>query len=317
MRVLITGVAGFIGFHLAEHLSKKKKFSVLGIDSLNKYYSIKLKKKRLALLSQFPNFEFKKINIAKSKRLESEILKFAPDIIFHLAGQPGVLYSFKNPRSYIVNNTEATVRLINIAKRVQIKKFIFASSSSVYGDQKKYPITENAKPNPKNLYALTKFECEKKIAKILKGTSTAYLIFRFFTVYGPYGRPDMFIHKFLNKLKKNQKIELYNSGKNYRDFTYIEDVIKVLVKSITKKIDKTVLNICRSHPIKTENLVNKILKLYKKNKIQIKKIGYVNGEMLKTHGSNQKLKKTLKIKSFKSIDEGLRKTIINFKKNNF
>jgi len=313
MRYLITGAAGFIGFHLVNKLCQNKKNIILGIDSVNNYYSIKVKNLRLKLLKKNKNFSFKKINLEDKNKTNETIRKFKPDAVFHLAGQPGVLYSFKNPKSYKKNNINATKVIVNACKIQKIKKFIYASSSSIYGDQKKFPIKENFKENPKNYYAITKFKCEKIIEKIFSSSKVNYVMFRFFTVYGPLGRPDMFIHKFLNCLRINKKILLYNNGLNFRDFTYIDDVVKVLNFSLKKMPKNKILNICRSHPIQTLKLVKLITKIYGKKTIKVINTGFVRGEMLKTHGSNKLLKKNFKKLKFVDINYGLRKTIKFFK----
>ena len=313
MRYLITGAAGFIGFHLVNKLCQNKKNIILGIDSVNNYYSIKVKNLRLKLLKKNKNFSFKKINLEDKNKTNETIRKFKPDAVFHLAGQPGVLYSFKNPKSYKKNNINATKVIVNACKIQKIKKFIYASSSSIYGDQKKFPIKENFKENPKNYYAITKFKCEKIIEKFFSSSKVNYVMFRFFTVYGPLGRPDMFIHKFLNCLRINKKILLYNNGLNFRDFTYIDDVVKVLNFSLKKMPKNKILNICRSHPIQTLKLVKLITKIYGKKTIKVINTGFVRGEMLKTHGSNKLLKKNFKKLKFVDINYGLRKTIKFFK----
>jgi len=317
MKILVTGSAGFIGYHLVENLSKNKKNTVLGIDSVNSYYSTKLKKLRIRILKKNKNFTFKKINLQNRKNTENIIKKFRPDTIFHIAGQPGVLYSFINPLSYRKNNTLATENLILTCKKYKIKKFIFASSSSVYGDQKTFPIKENFKKNPKNYYAKTKLKCEQMIKKIFNNSDTEYMIYRFFTVYGPLGRPDMFIHKYLNSIKKNKKILLHNNGMNFRDFTYVDDLIRILILTMKKIPTIKTLNICRSKPIKTTYLVNLINKIYGKNKNKIVNTGFVKGEMLKTHGSNNKLKKNFKNLKFTDLNLGLTKTIAAYKKFNY
>ena len=165
MKILVTGSAGFIGYHLVENLLNNVKNTVIGVDSINGYYSTKIKKLRIKILKRKKNFIFKKINLENKKKLEITIKKFLPNAVFHIAGQPGVLYSFKNPLSYKKNNTNATENLTLICKKYKIKKFIFASSSSVYGDQKIFPIKENFKKNPKNYYAKTKLKCEEIIKK--------------------------------------------------------------------------------------------------------------------------------------------------------
>ena len=314
MRILITGSTGFIGFHLAKYLISKN-FNVIGIDSINNYYSPKLKKKRLSILKTKEKFDFKKLNLNNKKKLEQLFKIFRPSIVIHLAGQPGVLYSFKNPKSYYTNNVKATETLCNICKKYNIKKFIFGSSSSIYGDQKKYPIKESFTPNPKNPYAKTKLKSEKLVIKSFKNSKVNYLIFRFFTVYGPFGRPDMFIHKFLNKIKKKQTIKLHNHGLNFRDFTFVGDVVKIIHISIKKNVNNKIFNICRSKPIITNRLVNMILKSFPKKFVKIIKTGFVKGEMLKTHGSNKFLKNNFGRLVFTDLKVGLNTTINSFKKN--
>ena len=311
MKILITGSSGFIGYHLADLLSKKNK--VLGIDNHNNYYSENIKKKRLFLLKKNKNFTFKKINLKNKNSLEEIFKKFKPEVVYHCAGQPGVIYSLKNPKSYKINNIIVTKIICDLSKKYNIKKFLFASSSSVYGDQKKFPIKETFKLNPKNPYAKTKLRSEKIIISTFNNSKIAFVIFRFFTVYGPFGRPDMFIHKFLNSLKNRKSIKLHNKGLNYRDFTYVGDVVKILHKSLYKKIDKKILNICRSKPIITTKLVKLILKFYKTKKVKIKETKFVKGEILKTHGSNNKLKKIFGNMVFTDLEKGLKKTINNYK----
>lgn len=314
MRIIITGSAGFIGYHLAKKLLKNKKNQVLGIDSLNNYYSVTVKKLRIKFLKNNKNFVYKKINLRVKSKVDKIFKIFNPDLVYHIAGQPGVLYSFKNPKSYQLNNIDATKVISSAAKKYQTKKFIFASSSSVYGDQKKFPIKENFKKNPKNYYAKTKLKCEEIIKKKFTNSDTEYMIYRFFTVFGPLGRPDMFIHKFLNSIKKNKRILLHNNGMNYRDFTYIDDLVKILIQTTKKIPTDKILNICRSKPIKTTHLVNLINKIYGNNKNKIINTGFVKGEMLKTHGSNSLLKKNFTNLKFTDLAFGLKKTVATYKK---
>ena len=317
MRIIITGSAGFIGYHLAKKLLKNKKNQVLGIDSLNNYYSIKVKKLRIKFLKNNKNFVYKKINLRVKSKVDKIFKIFNPDLVYHIAGQPGVLYSFKNPKSYQLNNIDATKVISSAAKKYQTKKFIFASSSSVYGDQKKFPILESAKTNPKNYYAKTKLSCEKIIKTTFIKSNTEFMIFRFFTVFGPFGRPDMFIHKFLNSIKNKKKIFLHNNGLNYRDFTYIDDLIKILILTLKKFPKDKLLNICRSKPIKTINLVKLIINFYGGKTSKIVNTGFVKGEMLKTHGSNNLLKKNFKKIKFTKLELGLKKTVDIYKKTGF
>jgi UDP-glucuronate 4-epimerase len=316
MKIIVTGSAGFIGFHLIRNLIKNKKNKILGIDSINNYYPTIIKKLRIKLLINNKNFSFKKTNLQNKKKIDLIFRDFKPDIVFHLAGQPGVLYSFKNPDSYRLNNINATEVISDVSKKYEIKKFILASSSSVYGDQKKFPIKENVKKNPKNYYAKTKLLSEKIIKKKFINSNIKYIIFRFFSVYGSFGRPDMFIHKYLNTIKNNKKMHLHNNGLNYRDFTYVEDLCRILIRSLITVPNVKTLNICRSMPIQTTKLISIINRLYNNKKDPFIKTGVVKGEMLKTHGSNKLLKANFKGIKFTNIKDGLKEVIFNFKKFN-
>ena len=300
MRYLITGSAGFIGYHLSLKLLKKG-FLVFGIDSLNNYYSNKLKLLRLKNLKRFKNFYFKKINLCNFSKTKKFLINANPDVVFHLAGQPGVLYSYKNPKSYNKNNIIATKNLIKIVNSSNIKKFIFSSSSSVYGDQIKFPITENAKLNPKNYYAVTKKICEQKIKSSLK---IPYIIFRIFTVYGTLGRPDMFFSIFLRNIYRGLKNKLFNFGNYFRDFTYIDDVTEVFYLSSFKKIKNITLNLCSSNPVKMIEVVN-ILKNKINKKFDILYLGKRKGEMLKTYGSNKKIRTIFNKKKYMKLSSGI------------
>jgi len=307
MKVLVTGCAGFIGYHLSSYLLKKK-FHVIGFDNLNPYYSIKLKNQRLKILKKFKNFEFHKLDISNKKKLSNLFKLHRLDIIYHLSAQPGIMYSYKNPRSYKQNNILATKNLIELVKRNDnIKKFIFASSSSVYGKQNKYPISEKFDLHPQNYYGKTKKICEDIIIKNLSNNKVKkYIIYRFFTVYGSFGRPDMFITGFRYR-KKNSILNLYNYGNYERDFTYIDDIVKVLSKSIKNSdANNKIINICSGNPIRVKNLANLLEKKFKKNtKIILKPPR--KGEMIKTHGDSAKLKKIFNIKKFTNIKSGINK----------
>lgn len=255
------------------------------------------------------NFNFFKINIADPVKLEKIFYNYNPDVVYHLSGQPGVLYSLKNPKIYKINNFIATKNICKLCKKYEIKKFFFASSSSIYGDQKIFPIKESSKPIPKNPYARTKLNSEKVVQKSFKKSNIKYVIFRFFTVYGPLGRPDMFIHKFLKSMKENKTISLFNNGLNFRDFTYVDDVVKILFLFLKKNSDKKIINICRSKPVRTIELLNILKKNCNKKNIKIKMTGFVKGEMLKTHGSNKKLKKYIGNMKFTDLKKGINKTV--------
>lgn len=309
---LITGCAGFIGFHMCKYLIKKK-IKVLGIDNLNKYYSKKLKLDRLKILKKNKNFTFYNVDLRNKKKLQSLLINFKNFNIIHFAAQPGVIYSYKNPNSYYENNILATKNLVSITKKLDISQFIFISSSSVYGDKKKYPIKEISKLNPINFYAKTKIKCEKIIHQNFKNSKHSTKILRPFTVYGPFGRPDMLILKMLTLIRKKKLINIYNYGNYLRDFTYIDDVVEIIFKlSLKKNIKIQTFNVCASKPIK----INDILKMFKSIFNKSFKIRYKpkrKGEMEITYGSNLKLLKLLKNKNFIKFNVGLKRTILWYK----
>ena len=310
---LITGCAGFIGFHMCQYLLKKK-LNVIGIDSINEYYSKKLKLNRLKLLKKNKTFKFNNINLCEKKKLERALRKTDNLKIIHFAAQPGVMYSYKNPKSYFANNILATKNLVEVSKKLNILQFLFISSSSVYGDKKKYPIKENTQLIPKNYYAKTKIQCENIIKKNFKKSNHSTKILRPFTVYGPFGRPDMLILKMLTYIRKNKELSIYNFGNYLRDFTYVEDVVEILFKlSLKKNLKIKTFNICASKPIKINDLL-KIFKKFLKRSFKIKYFPKRKGEMLVTYGSNENLLKFINFRKFTTFNIGLKKTINWYKK---
>ena len=313
-KVLITGVAGFIGFSLAKKLCEDG-FLIKGIDNYDPYYSVQLKKKRIEYLKKFKNFHFKKIDITKKKLVENYFNKNEFDQVIHLAAQAGVRYSLTNPDKYIDVNFLGFINIIENVINKKIDKFIFASSSSVYGEQKKYPVKESYKLNPKNIYAQTKVLNENISFDLNQKNNTKIIGLRFFTVYGEWGRPDMFIMKYLNAIYLKKKINIFNRGNHYRDFTYIDDVTSMVKKIIIKETKKNyqIYNICSNRPIYLKKLISII------NKITLKKplvamTKFQKADVLKTHGDNKKIKKYLNYKKFTNINLGLKKTIEWFNK---
>ncbi len=225
-KIFITGACGFIGFHTA------KKFldignKVHGFDSMNSYYDKRLKKSRLSILKNNKNFTFTKNKLENKSSLENELKKFKPDIIIHLAAQAGVRYSIKKPRVYLNSNVNGTFNVIEAAYKVKVKHLIIASSSSVYGANKKIPFREIDKTDSQlSIYAATKKSNESMAHAYSSIWNLPITMLRFFTVYGPWGRPDMALFKFTEGIIKQKKIDVYNKGKMFRDFTYIDDIVK-------------------------------------------------------------------------------------------
>ena len=314
MNILITGCAGFIGYSLAKKLLKNNKNNIFGFDNLNKFYSIKLKKKRLSNLNKNKNFKFFKIDLADKKKLFYLFKQKKIDIIFHFAAQAGVRYVSTHPEKFIHSNILGFHNLLSTSKEFDIKKFFYASSSSVYGDSNKFPVDEKSKLNPKNIYGLSK-KLNEEYIKIYSNEKTKYIGLRFFTVYGEWGRPDMLILKYLDYAKKNKTFYLNNSGNHWRDFTYIDDVTKILTKLINKKFKKNeVYNICSNRPILIKNLISYLNEKTGFNKI--KNINVNNIEVFKTHGKNLKLKNKINFSNYSNFHKNVDKTINWFKKYN-
>ena len=233
-KILVTGVAGFIGFHLARRLLSDGQ-KVWGIDNLSPYYDPNLKKARLKQITGEKNFQFSRLDIADRRKILAFFEKEKFDYVVHLAAQAGVRYSLINPFSYVKSNLDGFINILEGCRRTKVKHLLFASSSSVYGANTKMPfsVRQNV-DHPLSLYAAT-----KKANELMAHTYSAlYQIpttgLRFFTVYGPWGRPDMALFKFSEAILKNKPIEVYNYGKMERDFTYIDDVVEGIVRLLEK-----------------------------------------------------------------------------------
>ena len=246
MKILITGSSGFIGFHLAKKLLEKG-IDICGYDSMNNYYDVGLKKARLNILKKYKNFKFVKNKIENEKILKNTIIKFKPNVIIHLAAQAGVRYSIKNPDTYLHSNVIGTFNIIKICNSIRVSHLIIGSSSSVYGANKKFPFQEIDKSDHQvSFYAATKKSTESLAHSYSALWNLPTTVLRFFTVYGPWGRPDMAYFKFTKKILNGKKIDIYNKGKMYRDYTYIDDIIDGILGLIKKppslKIKKKIKN---------------------------------------------------------------------------
>jgi UDP-glucuronate 4-epimerase len=225
MKILITGSSGFIGFHLSKLLLEKGN-NVHGIDSMNNYYDVSLKNARLKILLKYKKFSFSKTNLENNKKIENIFIKFKPQIVIHLAAQAGVRYSIDKPRVYLKSNIDGTFNVIESSHKIGVKHLIMASSSSVYGANKKIPFKEIEKTETQlSIYASTKKANESMAHSYSNIWNIPITMLRFFTVYGPWGRPDMALFKFTKGILENKKIDIYNNGKMYRDFTYIDDIV--------------------------------------------------------------------------------------------
>jgi UDP-glucuronate 4-epimerase len=233
-KIYITGAAGFIGFHAAKKFLDKG-LKVHGFDSINNYYDTSLKRSRLNILKKYKNFSFTKALLEKQKLLNQSVLRFKPSIIIHLAAQAGVRYSIDNPDIYLNSNILGTFNVIKIANKIKVKHLIIGSSSSVYGANKKIPFQEIDKTDHQvSFYAATKKSTESLAHSYSSLWKLPITMLRFFTVYGPLGRPDMAYFKFTKKILDGKKIDIYNRGKMYRDYTYIDDIVDGIYKLLNK-----------------------------------------------------------------------------------
>ena len=234
VKIIVTGAAGFIGFHLSQKLLDLG-HQVLGIDNLNDYYDVALKQARLSQLVDHPNFEFQKLELSNPSTTAAIFKSFNPEIVVHLAAQAGVRYSIQNPHAYVDSNLVAFVNILEGCRHHQVKHLVYASSSSVYGANTKVPFSVDDPVNtPVSFYAAT-----KRANELMAYTySHLYQIpitgLRFFTVYGPWGRPDMAYFSFTRNILARQTIDIFNNGNMRRDFTYIDDIIEGIIRVITK-----------------------------------------------------------------------------------
>ena len=322
MRVLVTGNCGFIGFHFSNFLLKKN-YKVYGLDSINNYYDIKLKKNRLKLLNRYKNFKFYNFDITNKNKLINFFDKIKIDYIINLAAYAGVQYSLKYPDLYFNTNEIGFYNILENAKRKKIKNIIFASSSSVIGNNKSIYSKETDKTDsPISLYAATKKNNEIIAHFYASNYKMRIIGIRFFTAYGPFGRPDLSIYKFADSIIKNKTLTLNNYGNHYRDFTYIEDVTKCLFKLMhLKKFHKVdrkesnyfqIFNIGAGENIKITKVV-KLLEKLTNLKAKIKLGPKKKGDVISSRSSTKKLYRNINYKPNTKINIGLKKFIKWFK----
>lgn len=328
MKYLITGSSGFIGAKLCEKLLENPHNEVIGIDNMNDYYDVNLKRSRLELLKKHSNFIFHKINIAEKDKLLAIFKEEKPDYVINLAAQAGVRYSIKNPDIYIESNLVGFFNILEACRTYPVKHLIYASSSSVYGDNDKIPYSTTDKTDsPVSLYAATKKSNELLAYAYSKLYNIPSTGLRFFTVYGPFGRPDMAYFSFANKLVNNESIEIFNFGNCKRDFTYIDDVIEGITRVIPVPPQSTintdglimppykVYNIGHGEPInlidfitilKDELIKAKILPSDYNLSEHQKLIPMQPGDVITTYADTKDFEKDFKYKPATSLRAGLR-----------
>ena len=306
--ILVTGSAGFIGFSLSKKLLEDGR-TVVGIDNMNKYYDVNLKKARLEILQSFDNFSFYKEDIQNLDALKDIFKQQQIDIICNLAAQAGVRYSLEDPFSYQKSNLEGFLNLLEMAREYKISNFVYASSSSVYGSNKKVPFSvDDRVDNPISLYAATK----KANELIAHAYSHLFNIpctgLRYFTVYGPWGRPDMALFLFTDAILNNRPINVYNYGDMKRDFTYIDDIVAGTIAAIDRPAHYDVFNLGNS---KTEQLMKLIRILEGELGLEAKKnmMAMQPGDVKQTSADIQKTREILGFDPKTTLEEGIKKFV--------
>lgn len=323
MKILVTGAAGFIGFHLTVALLNKG-FKVIGLDNLNNYYDPELKKSRLKKISEninFANFDFFEADISNKDFVSKLFHEYNFDFVINLAAQAGVRYSIENPHTYIDSNILGFLNILEGCKNSKVKHLVFASSSSVYGMNKNQPFNTDDKTDyPISLYAASKKSNELMAYTYSHLFNIPTTGLRFFTVYGPYGRPDMAYYKFTKSIINGEPISIYNNGKMHRDFTYIDDI----VEGITRVMEKTpiskeniytssspkysIYNIGNNKPISLNTFIGAIEKACDMNAIK-KSLPMQPGDVPITFADIDSLYDFIEFKPTTNIDDGIKKFV--------
>ena len=342
MKILITGTAGFIGFHLVNKLVQEN-HEIVGLDNINNYYDVNLKYARLkeAGIGQvsekkkaspkgevssantgkrikshkFPNYTFVKLDLADNKAILNLFKKEKFDYVVHLAAQAGVRYSLENPHSYIDSNITGFLNILEACRNFPVKHLVFASSSSVYGANKKIPFSEEDRTDlPVSLYGVTKKSNELMASAYNHLFNIPVTGLRFFTVYGPWGRPDMAYFLFTKAIFDGKKIKVFNNGKMKRDFTYIDDIIPVINVVLTKPTSNfTMYNIGHSKPVELGYFIKTLEE--KIGKLAIKEfLPMQQGDLEETFAETNKLKKLTGFNPVTELDKGLENFVSWYKK---
>tara|TARA_B100000575_G_scaffold255980_1_gene226070 strand:- start:1750 stop:2727 length:978 start_codon:yes stop_codon:yes gene_type:complete len=312
-KVVVTGCSGFIGFHLSNSLLDSDHM-VIGIDSLNNAYDVKLKEKRLEELNKKENFLFLNNNLSEQNSLD-EVKKHELSTFYHLAARAGVRQSFLDPNSYIEDNTLATANISNFCKEMSVQDLILASTSSIYGDSGENLMVEekDEKIKPPSVYASTKLSGESLSKIILEDANTNLIISRFFTVYGPFGRPDMSILRFIHWIINEEKVQVFGDGEQRRSFTYVKDVVDALLKMSGLEKSHT-FNVGSNMTVSLNDVI-KLIEEYSGKSANIENLerAYKDPDVVRPDLEN--IKKIIGWEPTTKIEEGVEKTVAWYKKN--
>ena len=308
-KIIISGSAGFIGFHLAKKLINMG-FEVIGVDSLNNAYDVRLKNLRLSQLSNNKNYEFHELNLSNPNSISQlQTLNTQAQTFYHMAARAGVWQSFLEPYDYVLDNTVATTNVANFCKVTGVSSLILASTSSIYGDSGENLMRENKdeRIQPPSVYASTKLSGEILAKTILDESDTKVLIPRFFTVYGPYGRPDMSILRFIHWIINREEVQVFGNGEQRRSFTYVDDVISALVKVMNHNSSGT-FNIGSNNTVSLNRVIEIIEDSTDVKSIVVNKERAIKDpDVVKPDLSH--IKDTLDWEPTTLIDQGVKKTV--------
>lgn len=321
--ILVTGAAGFIGSFLSKELMEQG-HTVIGIDNLNDYYDVQLKYDRLEKINKYDNFTFIELDISDKEKVEALFSEYKPEVVVNLAAQAGVRYSIENPDAYIQSNITGFYNILEACRNYPVEHLLYASSSSVYGSNKKVPFEEtDFVDNPVSLYAATKKSNELMAHTYSHLYDIPATALRFFTVYGPMGRPDMAYFKFVNMFFNNQAIHIYNDGDFtndlYRDFTFVEDIVDGILglmdvppRRTEDSSAHTVFNIGNSSPVRLMDFIFNLEKALSNSlgrEVEFKKIyeSIKPGDVPATYANTEKLQTAIGYKPETNILEGLQK----------
>jgi len=305
-KILVTGVAGFVGSHLVDRLLAKG-YQVVGVDNFNDYYDPKIKEENLKEALKSAEFKLYRINILDFEKVLKIFKKEKPDKVLHLAARAGIRPSIMNPLLYGQVNVLGTVNLLKIAVESKIEQFIFGSSSSVYGESKQLPFTEdNPCENIISPYGASKRSAEFSIETFYRNFGLKSVILRFFTVYGPRGRPDMAPALFANAILRGKTINQFGNGSTSRDYTYIDDITEGIIKSLASKSDFEIINLGNNHPVTLSEFIATLEKIIgKRAKVVI--LPKQSGDVEITWADTSKAKKLLGWQAETSLKLGLEK----------
>ena len=319
MKVLVTGAAGFIGHHVARRLAETKRCEVLGVDNLSDYYDVALKRARLATFSSCDEFRFLQADFADAEKFPALMAHFKPDYVVHLGAQPGVRYSMENPAAYTRNNLEGFATVLEACRRTPPKHLVFASSSSVYGAGAKAPFREDDNTDqPVSYYGATKKANELIAHSYALNHGLNLTGLRFFTVYGPWGRPDMAPTLFARAILEGQPLRLFNEGRNLRDFTYIDDVVDGVIKVLLyppiqpPSPSIRIFNLGHHRPVETLLFVRMLEQLLGKT-AQTELLPPQPGDMLETCADLTRVQAAIHFTPKVPLEEGLKKFVAWFR----